>query len=107
MSESVVNENSTAYLTVSFLDKNGAAAQPTSTKYEVVDDKNNVLDSGSLSPTGGVAELTLTSDVNAMQDASKDREGRLVSVEATYGAGDALASEYRYELKNLHRVPLS
>ena len=100
-----VNEGSTSYLTVDFLDKDGNAAAPSSVSYRV-----DCLTSGAeikadtaLGASSQV-EITLSAADNAIQDQTNERERRLVTVEASFGANDGVKDEYVYMLKNLRKV---
>lgn len=107
----VVNEGSTAYLAVSFLDKNGNVEAPASATFRV-DGKapdatvwTEVLDDADILPILGTVELVLTPTANALITQDDDYEDRLVTIKATYDASDGVNAEYLYKLKNLAKVP--
>lgn len=104
-----LDERSTGYLTVTFRDKDGLAAQPTSSWYAIFDvaTGNTVRAATSLAPTAGVVEITLDVNDNTMVDSSKAVETRRVIVVATFGVNDELDAEYKYRLNNLNGVPLA
>ena len=101
----VVNENSTSWLDVAFLDKDGDPATPSSVTYRV-----DCLSSGTVirADTGITAasevEIVLTPGDNAIVDQDHRVEKRLVTVTATFGAGDQHVSEYVYLVRNLKKV---
>ena len=101
-----VNEKSTAYLTVTFYDRDDQPAQPASATYEIHD-----LDTGTeirtlegLSPTDGVVDITLNKTDNSLVDDENAKEVRVVSIHAVYGADDELHDEYTYEVIGLDQV---
>jgi len=101
-----VNEKSTAYLTITFRDKVGAAQAPTSAKYRIDDITSGQTvrgDTDILAP-GSTVELVLTVADNTMKNAGAPHEQRRVTIEAGYGDGDAVTAEYVYEVLNLTGV---
>lgn len=101
-----VNEKSTAYLTITFRDKAGAAQAPTTASYRIDDVTSGqpVRDDTDIDAPGSTVELTLTVDDNALKNAYAAAEQRRVTVVAEYGAGDAVRAEYIYEVANLAGV---
>ena len=101
-----VNEKSTAYLSVTFRDKAGAAQAPASAKYRIDDvaTGQSVRSDTDLDSPGSTVELTLTVDDNALKNPIAATEQRRVTVVAEYGNGDAVRSEYIYEVINLAGV---
>lgn len=106
MTLEVVNEGSTAYLTVTFLDKDGNQAAPTSITYRIdcLTTGTQVKGDTVVTPAAQV-EITLGADDNAIQDQTNENEERLVTIEASYGASDGVKDSYRYILRNLKKVP--
>jgi len=98
-----VNEKSTAYLTVTFRDKAGAAQAPATATYRIDDvaTGQSVRADTDISSPGSTVELTLTVDDNTMKNPIAAAEQRRVTVVAEYGSGDAVRSEYIYEVVNL------
>lgn len=101
----IIKEKSTAYLTVTFKDKDGNAEAPTAATYRIDD-----VDSGApirtdtpLNPATSV-EINLEPSDNTLLDSTKPEEERRVTVKATYGATDGVNDEYIYQLKNLEKV---
>ena len=101
-----VNEKSTAYLSVTFRDKAGAAQAPASAKYHIDDVASGqpVLGDTEISTPGSTVELVLTVADNTRRNAGAPREQRRVTIEAQYGEGDAVTAEYVYEVANLAGV---
>jgi hypothetical protein len=100
-----VNERSTAYLTVTFRDKAGATAAPSTISYQVED-----VDSGvairaatAVAPAESVEIVLAPSDHVILGNGFRD-ERRCVTVEATYGADDAVRSQVVYRVVNLRAV---
>ncbi len=101
-----VNERSTAYLAVTFRDKAGTAQAPASAKYRIDDVTSGqaVRADTDISAPDSTVELTLTVVDNTMKNGAAATEQRRVTVVAEYGAGDAVRSEYVYEVVNLAGV---
>lgn len=100
-----VNEGSSAWLTVSFKDKNGALAAPTAVHYRVdcVTTRTSVRPltpiPGSLA---GTLEIALAPEDTAIRNASNPTEVKRVTVVAQYGGStDQVTDEYDYAVKNL------
>ena len=55
-------------------------------------------------PPASSVEITLHPDDTVIIDQENAYEKRLVTVEATYGADDAVNDEYIYYVKNLQKV---
>jgi len=105
MSEQTVNEGSTAYLTVTLLDKDGAQAAPSALSYQIDDvTTGTTVRSATALAAAAQVEITLAPTDNAIQTATNKRERRRVTVQASYGAGDALNAEYDYIVRNLSGV---
>lgn len=100
-----VNEGSTAYLTVTFRDKSGALAAPSSLSYRIdcLITGQVVRADTALTPADTV-EITLTPADMAIITASNSRETKRVTVKAGYGASDAVNGEYELIVKNLGGV---
>lgn len=101
-----LDEQSTGYLTATFRDKAGAAAQPSSSTYTIhdIDTDTEIRPSTALAPTAGVVEITLDTIDNTMNDPSKATEGRRVTVNGVFGASDEVHKEFKYRLNNLNGV---
>lgn len=100
-----VNEESTAYLRATFLDKNGVQATPASLTYSIYCLTNGIeiRASAGLTPAGQV-EIMLDTEDNRIVDELHDYETRRVTIEAVYGERDAQRSQYDYVVRNLSRV---
>lgn len=101
-----VNEKSTAYLSVTFRNKAGAAQAPATARYRIDDVATGqpVRAETEIAETGSTVELTLTVDDNTLKNPLGATEQRRVTVVAEYGTGDAVRSEYIYEVVNLAGV---
>lgn len=102
MARDIVNEGSTAYVTLTLKDKAGSLAAPASLTYSL-----HCLTTGlalredvALTP-GSQVEITLTPADNAIQNAANKYETKVLTVKAGYGAADALNAEYEYQVVNL------
>jgi len=97
-----INEESTAYLTVTFKDKTGAASQPTTSRYRIDDVQSGaqIRNWTALAPTAGVVEIILTVADNTILNPLAPSEGRVVKVEGTYGADDQVEDVFVYRIKN-------
>lgn len=100
-----VNEGSTAYLTVDFLDKAGLPAVPSSVSYSIycLTNRQEVRAATAVTPAAQV-EITLTPADTAIIDAGNPVEVRRVTVSATYGGGEAVNDDYDVAVDNLLRV---
>lgn len=98
----VVMEKSTAYLSVSFRDKSGAAQAPTAATYKVHDKGSGqvLLPETTLEPAATV-EITLPPSLNTLVDPSRSFETRVVTVAATFGVDDGVTNQYEYTVENL------
>jgi len=99
-----VNEESTAYLTVTLLDKDGAEEAPSSATYRIdcLTNGQEIRDDTALTPAASI-EITLGAADNAIINQENTTERRLVTVTASYGADDELNDEYEYNVKNLRK----
>jgi len=106
MSLPTIDEKSTSYLTVTLLDKDEAAAQPSSATYDVYDETSDayIKQDIALVFTLGVTEITLDAD-DAEILGSANYERRIVTVHALYATDDELHAEYTYRVQNLHWTP--
>lgn len=100
-----VNERSTAYLTVTFRDKAGAVAAPSTVTYSIHDVQSGAaIRAATPVSAGGSVEIVLTPADNAILSANSEKELRRVTIEATYGAEDAVRAQFLYYVKNLRAV---
>lgn len=101
-----VRERSTAYLTVSFRDKDGNLAAPTAANYRIdcVTTGAAIRGVTALTPASTI-QITLTPADNAIVQTKDVRETRRVTVHAEYGAGDEVNDQYDYDVVNLSHHP--
>lgn len=99
-------EGSSFTLTVSFYDKNGALAVPTSATWTVID-----LETGSviqvetpISPIASSVDIEITPTINSMHEEDKIYETRRVLIKASYGIADKINAYFDYLLKNLEEA---
>src|SRR5437868_2564113 len=97
------NLGSTWYLTPTFKDRDGDPAIPTTATYRVDDLKSRTAIVAETAFADGTAhpEIELQSAVNQMVNEDLDSEVHVVTVRATYGAGDAVEDQYQFVLMNL------
>lgn len=101
-----VKEQSVAYLTVNFYDKNGVLAAPTSATWQVHDvESGSVLQAeAAMLPIASSFELTLTSAINTLIKQVNKEETRRVTIKAVFGVGLNCNAEYDYEVRSLEWV---
>ena len=99
----IVNENSTSYVTVVPKDKDGVAATPATLVYQIdcVTTGTNMKAETALTP-GTSVEITITPTENAINDQNNSHEERVVTVTAGYGASDQVIEEFDYLVMNLY-----
>ncbi len=100
----IINEGTTCYLNVSFLDKTGAAAMPSTVAYRIdcLSTGTSVRATTSVTP-GTTVEIVLSAADNAIL-ANLPFERRRVTVEATYSGSQAVKNQYDYQVRNLSAV---
>lgn len=98
----LINEGSTAWLTVAFFDQTGAAAAPTSVIWKVLDlESGTVLQAETTIATPGTTTtIEILATVNDLV-AAGHYETRVVHLTANYAGGRVHNSEYRYQVANL------
>lgn len=104
MATNQVNESSTAYLTVTFLDKDGAAAAPTAATYQIHDvlSGSQMRAATAITPVAAQVMLTLTpTDNRLLETGQAGEQARRVTVAAVYGDDDGVTAEFVYTVKNL------
>jgi hypothetical protein len=102
----MINEQSTAYLTITFKDENGDASQPSSSTYQIHDEASGteIQSETALSPTAGVATLTLTPAFNTIINSDLPWETRIVTIHGEYAGGQQINEICRYRVKNLGHI---
>ena len=101
-----INEDSTGYLTVTFLDKNGVAAAPVSATYRIHDvlSGTEIRAETAINPVAAQVELTLTPADNTLVSEANSTEPRRVTVVGVYGHADGVKADFVYEVKNLAKA---
>lgn len=101
-----INEGSTGYLTVTFLDKNGLAAAPVSATYRIHDvlSGTEIRAETAITPIAAQVEITLTPADNTLVNEVNSSEPRRVTAVAVYGQADGVKADFVYEVKNLARA---
>lgn len=103
----LVNENTTAYVGAAFRDKRNRLALPSAVTYRI-----DCLTTGAqvkawtaIDPASSI-EIVITAAENAILGGN-ERERRIVTVIAAYGAGneDQATDEFEYDVRNLQHVP--
>ncbi len=102
-----VKEQSVCYITVSFYDKTGALATPTSATWEVHDKSSGqVMQAATnMTPIASQYEIEILSSVNTLVDPAHGKEIRVLTIKATYGVGKSVLDEFEYEVIGLSFVP--
>lgn len=101
----IVNEKTTAYITVAFIDKTGAPAVPATITYSTkckatgAEIKTNVA-----VPPAASIEIILDALDSTIQNSTNKQEDKLLTVRASYGANDECNSDYTWRVKNLSSV---
>lgn len=101
----VINERTSAYLTVVFRDRNGAPATPTALSYRIdcLSTSTEILAPTALALASTV-EIHLTPTQTRIVSPANAHEQRRVTVSASYGAADGLNDEYDFVVRNLSGV---
>lgn len=100
-----VDQNSTAYLTVSLYDKDDALAVPVSVVYKILDriTGQSVRTETVLTPASSI-EIVLRPADNKILNSTRSKEFRVVIITATYGSTDKLNGEYEYQVNRLKHL---
>jgi hypothetical protein len=101
-----VHENSVAYLTVKFYDKNNSLASPSSGTWQVHDIYSGTVMKAPtyITPIASSVELTLTTPINTFIDPNSGEETRRVTVRAFFADGECW-DEYDYNVVGLSYAP--
>lgn len=105
-----VNEETTAYVDVSFAGPDGTTASPTGIDYIVHDKATGTVmkTKTAHTPVAASVRIEIAATVNAILNTKGRNEIRQVTIEATYGtASDKLTLIVEYEVVNLKRIPLA
>jgi hypothetical protein len=98
----IINEQSTAYVTVSFTDKTNAPAVPSTITYSTrsVTTGTAIKTGISVTPAASI-EITLDALDTTIQNPANQYEDAMLTVHSTYGNNDNCNNEYPYRIKNL------
>lgn len=102
-----VNEKSTYLINLVFKDEAGNLIAPNTATYRIddVDSGTAILAETTFIPSSSSHDLIVTAAQNAILDATKDYERRLVTVKITYGISNReKQEEFLYHLFNLSKV---
>jgi hypothetical protein len=102
-----VNEASTAYVGVTFVDKAGAAAQPSAATWRLdcLTTGAQLVGATNLSASGGTAEVTIPATATEIQTATNRTETKRLTVIAQYGSGaDQVTDDFDFQVRNLKFV---
>ena len=100
-----VNERTTAYLVLTFKDKDGNLVTPQSITYNIHCLTNNIEIRGNTSVTPDTSvEITITPTENRIIDPNNKYERRLITVVATYNINDEATAQYEYRVLNLNYI---
>lgn len=105
MALSTIPENTTAFLTVAFKDKNGDPETPATAAWLAIDLYSGEIlqPETALSPAASI-EITIPASVNAIQNENLPKETRRVIVKATYGGSQSLNQKFDYIVENLEQI---
>jgi hypothetical protein len=101
----IVKERSTAYISVSFVDKNGAAAVPSTVTYSTKCTTTGTAIKTNVSVTpASTVTITLDSLDNTIQNANNNSEQKALTVRSSYGTNDECNDDYFWSVSNLLSV---
>jgi len=97
-----VNEGTTAYLTVAFLDADGVAALPTAVTWQCHDIQTGEELKAETAVTPGTSvEITIPPSVNTLVNQGSRRETHRITVRGTYGDDDQVTGKYDFVVVGL------
>jgi hypothetical protein len=100
-----VNEGSKAWLTVSFYDRTGVLAAPTTLTYQIYClTTDTVVRVATALGIDTQIDIPLTAEDNAIINQANGSEIKRVTLIAVYGAGDEIKAQYDYVVNNLSAV---
>ena len=101
----IVNERTSAYISVAFTDKTGAAATPNTITYSTICQSTGtaIKTNVSVAPASTVT-IALDALDSAIQAIANPYEYKLLTIKANYGASDECNGEYAWMVKNLPGV---
>jgi hypothetical protein len=100
----IVDEQTSARLTVTFLDYDDVQQAPASATYQIHTQAGVELRAATAITPAGAVELFLNDDDNAIDDDTLQFERHVVTVKAVYSASDLLNSKFEYKVRNLLQV---
>lgn len=100
------NEKKTGWVTVTFKDRDGVLAAPSSARYRIDDEETEteILDWTALVAASSI-EIELTSTQNAVVDSDRKEEVHVLTVEATTSTGKIVTAEWKFRIANLQFYP--
>jgi hypothetical protein len=103
----IVNELSSAQLTISFLDERGNAMTPVTVDYRIdcMTTERAILPWTSAGAPSSTMTITITSAQNAIINEANGFETKMVTVRANYGETTEFTSQYAYQVENLPGLP--
>lgn len=105
MAISSVSEQTTAYLTVNFLDKNGAEQAPTSGSYTIKTRAGDSIKASTIiDPIASSVEIELTSSDNSIINTNGKSEVHIVTVIGVYGPGDQVVGVFEYQVDRVDSI---
>lgn len=101
-----LNEKSTGFLIVKFYDENGDPVTPSTIDYTIHDiaSGTEVKASTNIGSPAQQIIITLTVADNTLINNDNESEGRLVTVTAGFGGGEAQIQEFDYGIQPLEYV---
>lgn len=101
-----VNDGSTCWVTVIFLDTAGAPAAPSSATYRIDDPDSGevIVDDTTITPISSEVEIEVSPEANTVRSSIGALERRRLTVKATFGTGDKFNKAYTYNLVNLEQI---
>jgi len=103
----MVNENSSATLTLTFRNEKGVAVTPTTIKYRIDDLSSgaNITPVTSVTPSSSVYDVSIFSNENRIIAPARPYEQRRVTVQWYSGTTLVGTADYVYRVINLNKVP--
>lgn len=100
-----VPEQSTAWLTVTFKNRSGLLEAPSSFRYRIDTNEGiEVKDWETISNPSASYEITLTPSDNSITGSNQIVQKNIVTVNATFGAGDERNQKFDYNVRNLSKI---
>ncbi len=101
----IVNEKSSAILTLTFEDESENAVTPDSGIYRIddIDSGTEIKGDTAFTPSSSTHDITLTATENAIIDSTQPYETKLVTVTFVYGTKQG-TGEYQYKVRNLRKI---